>query len=763
MLRAFLSLLLAFAVPLSQAESLASQSHRDLTPAAKRTLTESGSSQRLPVRKVVLYKNGVGYFEHAGRVRGNGEISIDFTSAQLNDVLKSLTVLDLGGGKITGVSYNSTAPLSERLKTLRLPLGEDITLSQFLASVRGSRVEVRSGATTVSGRLLGVEERDDIVKDNKTVKHEYVSVITDAGEVRSFELTPALSVRLADRDLKEEVSKYMGMIAATREQDVRRMSIATAGSGERELFASYISEVPVWKSTYRIVLPSKAGAKPILQGWAIVDNTVGEDWDNVELSLVAGAPQSFIENLSQPYYARRPVVEPRESAMLTPQTHEGTMQNNVEVTSASPGVDADKSGQATRNDRLDQYAQLKMPRAMPVPPPPADSSLRRELGVPPGAMGAVLGGVGATSGPGYGGGAFRTPQSNALALDQAIAAQRAETQTADLGDLFEYKLNQPVTIRKNQSAMVPIMQANVDAERVTVVGDNTPRPLRAIWLTNSSGLTLDGGAFNVIDENTFAGEGLLDPIKPGEKRLLSYAVDLGLRVESKRNSDSERVSRITIDKGILRWTNEVREHRTYTIRNENSDARTVIVEQAARPGVKLAKGSPQPAETSQNLNRFRVNVEPKKTATLKIDEYQPVVTTYALTNLTKDNIAFFLQQKALSPEVEKALRQIVAQKNKVSDIDTQIQSQKSQMENISQDQQRLRENLKALKGSAEEKALVQRYTRELDTQEDQMDSLRKSGDDLRKQREAAQADLDKLIQGLTVNADESGTAGGQAD
>jgi hypothetical protein len=333
----------------------------------------------------------------------------------------------------------------------------------------------------------------------------------------------------------------------------------------------------------------------------------------------------------------------------------------------------------------------------------------------------------------------------------------------DLGDLFEYKLNQPVTIRKNQSAMVPIMQANVDAERVTVIGDTTPRPLRAIWLTNSSGLTLDGGAFNVIDENTFAGEGLLDPIKPGEKRLLSYAIDLGLRVESKRNSDSERVSRITIDKGILRWTNEVREHRTYTIRNENSDARTVIVEQAARPGVKLAKGSPQPAETSPNLNRFRVSVEPKKTATLKVDEYQPMVTTYALTNLTRDNIAFFLQQKALSPEVEKALRQIIAQKNVVADLDTQIQSQKSQMENIGQDHQRLRENLKALKGSAEEKTLIQRYTRELDSQEDQMDSLRKSGDDLRKQRDSAQADLDRLIQGLTVNADEQSTAGGQGN
>src|SRR6202050_5646602 len=103
------------------------------------------------------------------------------------------------------------------------------------------------------------------------------------------------------------------------------MTIATAGSGERRLYVSYVSEVPIWKTTYRIVLPSKAGEEPLLQGWAIVDNTVGEDWNDVELSLVAGAPQSFIEQLSQPYYARRPVVPLPESAQLTPQTHEGSM------------------------------------------------------------------------------------------------------------------------------------------------------------------------------------------------------------------------------------------------------------------------------------------------------------------------------------------------------------------------------------------------------------------------------------------------------
>jgi hypothetical protein len=156
-----------------------------------------------------------------------------------------------------------------------------------------------------------------------------ISLVSDSGEVHIFDLTPATIVRVVEKEVNAEVGKYLGLVAWTRDQDVRRMTISTAGEGERNLLVSYISEVPVWKSTYRIVIPNDG--KPLLQGWAIVDNTVGEDWENVDLSLIAGAPQSFVEELSQPYYARRPVVALPENAMLTPQTHEATMEAQEEI------------------------------------------------------------------------------------------------------------------------------------------------------------------------------------------------------------------------------------------------------------------------------------------------------------------------------------------------------------------------------------------------------------------------------------------------
>ena len=306
---------------INPASSASTNSTSSASSEAHSEATESSSAGKLPVRRVVLYKNGVGYFEHLGRVRGSQDVHIDFTSAQLNDVLKSLTVLDLNGGHITGVDYNSEAPLARRLGTLRLALSERPSVSEFLGALRGARIEVR-GATgpAVTGKLLSVE-RKTRNSANWTSETEEISLISDTGEVRTVDLNPATSVRIVDHDLQLEVGKYLALIASAREQDVRRMTISTAGAGERNLYVSYISEVPIWKTTYRIVLPSKPDKKPLLQGWAIIDNTVGEDWNDVDLSLVAGAPHSFIQQLSEPYYGRRPTVPLPESVALSPQTH----------------------------------------------------------------------------------------------------------------------------------------------------------------------------------------------------------------------------------------------------------------------------------------------------------------------------------------------------------------------------------------------------------------------------------------------------------
>jgi archaellum component FlaC len=681
----------------------------------------TADSERLPVTRVVLYKNGVGYFEHAGKVRGSQDVNVDFTTAQLNDVLKSLTVLDLGKGRITGVSYNSNAPLERRLGSLHLPVGEKPTTAQFLDALRGALLEVHSGSESATGRLLSIDEREIPIKDDQKITVDQISIVSDSGEVRVFDLTPSTSVRVAEKDVNEEVGKYLGLVASTRDQDVRRMVISTAGDGERELLVSYISEVPVWKSTYRIVVPNEG--KPLLQGWAIVDNTVGEDWKNVELSLVAGAPQSFVQELSQPYYTRRPVVALPENAMITPQTHEAT-------------IDIGAAGAAA----------MAQPQAV-----------NGRLG---GVIAGVQGGVrdrlsaGLGSGGGTGGGSARPSAGNSKQwLSQTVDVLSAATttsETRDLGDLFEYKLQDRVTIRKNQSALVPILQARIDAEKVSVWNPSQSAVLRALWVDNSSALTLDGGSFNVLEGDAFAGEGLMDAIKPGEKRLLSYAADIGVLVEAKQKNQKQRVTKVIIAHGTMMQSTEEREENAYTIRNRDNSARTVVIEHPARPGWTLTIDDAKPAESSASFHRFRLAVDQKTTQTLLVKEYRPLTNSYQVSDITGDQIKFFLTEKMINPEIEKALRKIIAQKNSVAALDADVASRKSKISSISEDQQRLRENMKALKGTVEEKALTARYVRELNEQEDRVQSLHREMADLQQKREAEQKTLNDMIEGLQM-------------
>ncbi len=789
------------------------------TPGATET-----TAAKLPVRRVILYKTGVGYFEHLGHVRGNESVRIDFTSGQLNDVLQSLTVLDLNGGRISGVNYNSEAPLSERLGTLCLPLEEKTDLSKFYGALRGARLQVRSGTTTVTGRLLSVE-RKTRVSGGTTLEVDLATIVSDSGEVRSVELTPAVTVQLAEPDLTHEVGQYLHLLASVRQQDLRRMTLATEGTGDRQLYVSYISEVPIWKTTYRIVLPRKPGEEPLLQGWAIVDNTVGEDWNNVELSLVAGAPQSFIQQLSQPLYGRRPVVPLTLGAQLTPQTHEGAMlisglaalsgrvvdQNGGVVPNAQVAL-LSGSGEevaATTTDGQGNYAFGDLPTAVYrlrvqtqgfqtsminglslgggsehnqdvtlslgsttqiVEVSATASSLSTDSagtsGSPSNRAGSgnrlgsgrgIGGGRGGGVAPGHAwgtGGGYPSAGISAGAISDARRSMLSAAQGSDLGDLFEYKLKDRVTIHKNESSLVPIVQAHVQTEKVSLWNPSlgSARPLRALWLTNSSPLTLDGGSFSVLEDEAFAGEGLMDPVKPGEKRLVSYAADLGIRVDKKTHGEPQRVTKVRIIHGTMIQTSATRQDTIYTARNEDSVQRALLIEHALRPGWNLSSDTPKPEETTATDYRFRLPLGAKATTTLVVTESSAIESRYALTNIDDGQIQVFLQQKSINPEVEAAFRKIVEQKNHIASLDAQLAEIDSQQEKIFDDQQRIRENLKSLKGSSEERALTQRYTQQLEDQETQLQKLQTQTTDLQSQRDKAQETLDAMIENLDLDA-----------
>jgi len=689
----------------------------------------SASVKDLPVRKVVLYKNGVGYFEHAGSVSGNQRVTIDFTSPQLNDVLQSLTVLDEGGGRIGGVNYNSTTPLAEQLKTLSLGMSDDPTSTELFQALRGQRVEVMGGpGGTISGRLMAIESRTEKAgTGDSTVEKYYLTLVAGSGGVRVIELTPALSVRPLDGNLQGQLDRYLELLSTTHSTGLRHLTLDALGQGQRQLRVSYISEVPVWKSTYRIVFPREANGKATMQGWAVVDNTVGADWDNVQLSLVAGAPQSFIQPLSQPLYTRRPEIPIATEEQTTPQTHEAA------------------------EDKKDEPVATTLNNEMVAAAP----RVRISAGVSAGktAMGGMgtgsVHGYGFSAGGNIGGGLFKVGGGEGGGVYRASdAIQEGDVSTNAFDDFFEYALAAPVTIHKNESAMVPILQQELPAEHVTLWSQKESTPLRAVWLENTSKLTLDSGSFSIFESGEFAGEGLLDPIHPGERRLLSYAADQAVRVKVTDRDGKSTLHHVEIRKGVIIETHMEIASITYSATNSADVDRVVLLEHPRRTGGWSLDDGLKADETAPDLYRFKVPVAAHSTAKLEVREHGPEHQRVDL-NATQNQTGYLLDLVKRVPDALDKLKPVIDAQMALTELEGRIAESKKAEETAAADEARDRENLTALKGNDAAK----RFVDELNHAEDQLQATRKQTADLEAQKKAAVDKLNAMISGLSFEWD----------
>jgi hypothetical protein len=544
---------------------------------------------------------------------------------------------------------------------------------------------------------------------------------------------------MIDPSLQKQFQNYLEIVASDQDQQVRHLVMEDRGNGERQLRVSYISEVPVWKSTYRIVFPREANGKATMQGWAVVDNTVGADWDNVQLSLVAGAPQSFIQPLSQPLYARRVEIPIATNAETTPQTHEAAEMDENKILSGAP-----------------------LP-AMAAPRPSAQLAMQSRANGGPtlveglhGFAGGIGTGDGNAYGPGTGGnaggGIYRVGGGvPASGVDRASDAfQEGDVSTNAFDDFFEYALTQPVTIHKNESAMVPILQQDLPAEHVTLWSEREATPLRAVWLENKSSLTLDSGSFSIFEAGEFAGEGLLDPIHPGEKRLLSYAADQAVRIRRTSGVTKRKLHHLAISHGVIVETYLDVVLRGYSIVNSADVERDVLIEtprQNNGTGWELGDDL-KAAETTPTLYRFEVKVAPHSTAKLEVNQHGPLNSTVTL-NANQNQTNFLLELVKQAPGALDKLKPVIDAQNGIADLDHQIQESKTTEETASADEARDRDNLTALKGNDAAK----RFVDELNRAEDLLQSTRKQTADLEQKKQAAIDKLDALISSLSFEWD----------
>ena len=666
----------------------------------------------LPVRSVELYKNGMGFFEHQGPVKGSQNVEIPLPGAQLNDVLKSLTVLDLGKGQINGVTYDSAAPVDRRLAEIPIDLTSTEGIVSFLNRIRGAGIEVKTPSGIAAGKLMSAETQNIVTGSGATAQKTIVSLLSEDGRISVIELESAGALRLTDQVLSDDLNRALGILESSHQRDVRKLRVHTSGDGERQIYIGYTSETPIWKTTYRIVLDPKQ--KPLLQGWAIVDNTTPMDWNDVSLSLVAGAPISFIQNLSQPIYGRRPVVPVAQGVQATPQVSEAVMADTF--AGIAPVYGGGIGGGIG-------VPVLEAGASSGAPPPPLKPR-------------AASGGIGAGIG---------------LAVSDAMRQSGATAQAQAVGEQFEYKLSRPITIRRNESALLPILQSDIDGEKVAVFnrqnGERNPR--LAFRLKNSSGLTLDGGAVTIIDSNTFAGEGLIETIQPGETRLVGYAIDQGTEVTFQNDSERQRIDRVVISQGTMRMHSRLVEKTVYKIRNNNDAKRTLVLEHPIRADWKLISAAPE--EASANFYRFRVEAPAKSTAEFVVQEERPMEDSYVIFSVTPNQIDAWVRVRSLDPETERLLRQVMDKKSEVSGFDEKIAALENEQKSIGNDQSRVRENLQRLGQTPDEASLRQRYVKQLDSQEDRIAAIKTEQEKLDAAKSAAQKQLEDLILKLSID------------
>jgi hypothetical protein len=670
------------------------------------TAEDAMSQANVPLKRIVLFNSGVGFFEHASEIDGDAQVELKFNVENVNDLLKSMVLQDLGGGHISTVTYGSQDPITKTLKTFAIDLTANPTLAQLLDQVRGEQVEI-DAPNKVSGTILGVEKRKQKVGD-EVVETELLNLLTADG-LRSVKLESVGRIKLANEKLDGELRQALAVLAMGHDNEKKTVTLQFLGQGKRPVRVGYIQEAPIWKTSYRLVLAD--GEAPFLQGWAIVENTTEEDWDAVSLTLVSGRPISFVMNLYQPLYVPRPVVEPELFASLRPQTYGQDLAKREEEFKDFAGISEERQAGARR---------LAAKRGAPAPP----------------GMAGMMGGA---AGP-------RAAEKAALALDRGVESL---AEAGNVGELFQYAIGTPVTLGRQKSAMLPIVNDSVKGEKVSIYNERVQakHPLNGLQLKNTTDLYLMQGPITVFDDGAYAGDAQIEDLPPGSERLLSYALDLKTEVAFEAQQSPQQLMRCRLVKGTLHTTNKLERRRTYTIKNSSREAKKVLIEYTLEPGWTLIAPK-EPTEKTRDRYRFAVHAEPGKPAKLEVAEEMTISQQFALTNLDDNTIRYYINAKVVSDKVKEALAEVMRRKQQLSELASKKQDIEKQISAIDQEQSRIRQNMQQLDRDSE---LYRRYVKKFTDQEDEVEKLRDQINSLTAEISKRQTELDQYLGELNLD------------
>lgn len=678
---------------------------------------EPTADQLIPIRKITLYRSGVGYFERSGQLTGNSDLQLRFKTEQINDILKSMILLDLSGGRIESVSYGSKEPLGKRLASFGINIAANPGIPELLSQLRGALIKITVAGEPISGTILGVEERLAAApKDKDPVRVPHVNLVTESG-IRSIAIPDIGTFEIQDKELAAELNKALAALAEYRADRTKTVELRFAGEGDRRVVVAYVHEMPVWKTSYRLVLPEPAASgqdadKLMFQGWAIVENTTDQDWAGVQLGLVSGRPVSFQMDLYEPLYSARPMIPVPTIPGVAPRIF-------------ALGVDQQQLAEADAAGRSDEsmFSNVMQSQKSTNSPRP------REMAVGSRAPAAAPAYASASSGD------YEALRASAM----SDYAARPAASGVSVGEVFQFQVNAPVSIERQKSAMIPIMSGQISGRRVSIfnAADGSQFPMRGVELTNDSGQPLLPGPISVFDGAAYAGDAQIGQIPKADKRFLAYALDLDVAVLTKADS-AATITKLVINRGTI--VQSIRDRLTTTYELANKDAarpRNLILEHPISPGFELVE-TIKPTEQAQDLYRFTLDLEPAKAKRFTVAQERVRAESMGITSLNLETLMQYRRDGKASEAVVKAFQDAATRQAAMAQTERTLAQLGSRIDEIAKDQSRIRENMGAIDRNSQ---LYASYVARLTRQETDLDQLRE-------QRSTQQTQLDQQRQDL---------------
>jgi hypothetical protein len=661
----------------------------------------------LKLSRVVLYRNGVAYFERAGVVDGQ-RLAIKARKDQINDLLKSLTVIDRSSGKTVSVSV----PLDPRAwqdAALSMLMPGRGRLAQVLDALRGTEVEAETSERSVTGRIVLVEpdaapsDPEAIDADVHSPIDDYKLTLLDAGTLHILRLSEVQALRLRDGDLVMQLDRHLDATSGEGMFQQVEVVVHFADRGRHELAVSYVAEAPLWKPTYRLVLPEDNSGKALLQVWAVVSNVSGENWDAVQLSLTSGAPLAFRYDLHTPEDVERPDLT-QSSADKRAQVALG--ETSFDAVAAPPPpmaaapvleeaqADADEADDAPREREVSKKAAVSRPAA------------------PPRAAAAA--------------------SSRAVDLGAWAAQQPPAASAKRIAGLTRFDVGQPISLQDGSASMVQLVNQLVPGEQTFMYkpGGSGPgyelNPYHVVRFQNDTDFVLEPGPISIYAGGSFVGEGLSEAIASRDRATIPFAGEPGILVRSSQtvHGDAQRITKIV--RGVLEVESFQKVQTTWHVEAKPAPtARRVLVRQPRASATYNLVNPPSETEILPDAYFIPVVIAPQQaSASVEVTEQTPSTRSISI---WESEVPGLLQQLLtvpdLTPAARTALQPILELRQTIARLDSEMAGLKAQQLEFDRRAEQERQNLWAIQKDPNAGSLRKKLSERLATLANEAASL----------------------------------------